>query len=643
VTSIADFVTDPILLGNYFAGDSWSTWCAILKAACAEPLTPEQLAAFHSVAGDREPPRYQVRELIVIAGRRSGKDSIASAIATAAAVADYSKQLRPGERASVLCLAVDRSQARIVNRYVKGYFSEIPLLQPLVARETDDGLELTNDVEVVVATNSYRAVRGRTIACAILDEAAFWRSEESVNPDTEVYNAIMPGMVTLPSAMLVIITTAYRKAGLAYSKWQRHFAKDEDDVLVVYGPSTAFNPLLPQRVIDSALAADPEAAAAEWLSEWRSDLADYLPRELIDAATDFGIAVRPPHPAARYVAFADPGGGTGADSFTVAVAHAEGDRVIVDNLYEKRPPYDPSTVVAEIARLLRQYNLTSATGDRYAAGWVIDGFAREGVAYTHSERDRSAIYLDALVLFTSARARILDNQRLEHQLASLERRTTPRGKDIVNHPPGGHDDLANACCGALVLGADVSAPALWHHSDLLHGGERPVPWPVRCTAVYATAAVDDAGVFAAYWATGAHLFGGPSVLLIDYSRSTLSSLTHFVVSHRLADLAASASVEPGFVMCTPALAPHFPNSPAIALRQAIRILQPAARGAATLAVLGQIGTGNVKISDIADATSRHLPLPFSAVPDSAASDAVLLGIGAALPREQQPREWSQAA
>ncbi len=35
---------------------------------------------------------------------------------------------------------------------------------------------------------------------------------------------------------------------------------------VVYGPSTSFNPSLPQPVIDAALDADPEAASSEWLS-----------------------------------------------------------------------------------------------------------------------------------------------------------------------------------------------------------------------------------------------------------------------------------------------------------------------------------------------------------------------------------------
>jgi hypothetical protein len=56
----------------------------------------------------------------------------------------------------VRCLACDRAQARIVLNYIKGYFAKIPMLAALVERETAEGLDLTNGVEIIVATNSFR-------------------------------------------------------------------------------------------------------------------------------------------------------------------------------------------------------------------------------------------------------------------------------------------------------------------------------------------------------------------------------------------------------------------------------------------------------------------------------------------------------
>jgi hypothetical protein len=60
---------------------------------------------------------------------------------------------------------------------------------------------------------------------------------------------------------------------------------------VIYGPSTAFNPSLPERIIAAAVKADPERGSAEYLSQWRADLSDFLDRELVAAAVDPGVTL----------------------------------------------------------------------------------------------------------------------------------------------------------------------------------------------------------------------------------------------------------------------------------------------------------------------------------------------------------------
>ena len=41
-------------------------------------------------------------------------------------------------------------------------------------------------------------------------------------------------------------------------------------------------------------------------------------------------------------------------------------------------------------------------------------------------------------------------QRLISQIACLERRTARGGRDSIDHPPNGHDDLANVVAGVCV-------------------------------------------------------------------------------------------------------------------------------------------------------------------------------------------------
>jgi len=62
---------------------------------------------------------------------------------------------------------------------------------------TRDAVSLTNRVVIEVHTASFRAVRGYTVVGCIADEIAFWRSEESANPDTEILNGLRPGQYTL--------------------------------------------------------------------------------------------------------------------------------------------------------------------------------------------------------------------------------------------------------------------------------------------------------------------------------------------------------------------------------------------------------------------------------------------------------------
>ena len=457
--------SDPRVFGAWFEGPSWDNWRAVLRGAFGERMTKAEQAFFRSVA-KREPPCRRVRELLIISGRRSGKDSVASGIAAhIAASFEPAGKLRPGERAVVALLAVDRSQAQVVLGYLRSYFERIPALAALVESATDSGFRLRNFVDIEIMTSDHRSIRGRTLLCVICDELAYWRSENSASPDREVYRAIRPGLLTLaPRSLLILITTAYRRAGLAFERWSKYFGRDDPKVLVIHAESRQLNPTLPQLEIDEALAEDPQAAAADYLSQWRDDLATYAPRDLIESAVDDGVTVRPPDLRHRYVSFCDASSGQ-QDSFTCAITHMEGDVAILDCLVEIQAPFNTALATASVAAVLRSYRLHDTMGDDHAKGWVIAEFARHGITFNSrpTEMNRSTIYLETLPLFTAGRVRLLDNSRLVSQYVALERRVLPAGKDRVDHPnrSGHHDDLSNACAGALWRCSQELLPADW--------------------------------------------------------------------------------------------------------------------------------------------------------------------------------------
>ncbi len=485
--NIVEAMDSPKLFQKSFAGESWNPWRVVLKAAYALPMTNAEREFFQSIAGGRDPPTKKVRELWVVGGRRGGKDSVSSLImAHTAALFSKGGRLRGGEIPLCVALACDRDQAKIILNYTKSYFAEIPALKKLVRRETAAGLELTNGVEVATGTNSYRAVRGRPILCAVLDEAAFYRTEESALPDEETYKALIPGMLTMqPDCMLVGISTPYRKSGLLYRKYQEHFGKNSDDVLVIQASSRTLNPMISQKAIDAAMEEDQAHALAEWYAVFRDDVSGWATREDIENAVDRDIVVRPPQPNIQYFSFVDGNGGRN-DSFCAAVAHLENNIAVLDCLMEIRAgfgvKYDPDSAVPRIASMLKEYRCFSTTGDHYGAEWIVGSFKRNGIDYRSTDRNKSKIYCDALPLFTTGRARLLDNKRLVNQLCSLERKTTASG-DKVDHGPGGHDDCANVACGALVLASVVKEQEVFPPPIVVSGGPRNIPGGTTFTSI----------------------------------------------------------------------------------------------------------------------------------------------------------------
>jgi hypothetical protein len=122
---------------------------------------------------------------------------------------------------------------------------------------------------------------------------------------------------------------------------------------------------------------------------------------------------------------------------------------VLDCLREASAPFSPTDIVAEFAETLGRYRVRSITGDRYAGQWPREAFGKHGITYIPAPLPKSDLYVSLLPLINSGQAELLDHERLRNQLVGLERRTARGGRDTIDHPPGGHDDVANAVAGCL--------------------------------------------------------------------------------------------------------------------------------------------------------------------------------------------------
>lgn len=447
--TILDCIDDPKVFGSFFKNPaSWAGWRVFLAALFGLPLDTDQLGLFRQCTGRDQPNPvgYQLADLVI--GRRGGKSFVLALIAVyLATFRTWLTYLAPGERATIVVIAADRKQARVIMRYCKGLLHGTDILRPLIENERAESIELTNRITIEVHTASFRTTRGYTIVAALCDELAFWSTEDSSEPDTEVIAALKPGMASVSGAMLLCASSPYARKGALWESYRKHFGKDSP-TLVWQAPTRTMNPSIPQSVVDDAMEADPASASAEYLAQFRSDIEAFVSLDAVRACIARGVFERAPQVGLKYFAFTDPSGGSN-DSFSLAIAHRDADSLILDCVREVRPPFSPESVVMEFASLLKSYRVNKVTGDRYAGEWPREQFRKNGIQYELAGKPKSDLYRDLLPLINSRRVELLDHQRLVSQLIGLERRTARSGRDSIDHAPSGHDDLSNCVAGVF--------------------------------------------------------------------------------------------------------------------------------------------------------------------------------------------------
>jgi len=479
--SLSRALADPSLFGGTFGAPSFWPWRVVAKLIDGLPLTePREIELYQQCTG-RSYNRHNcraVRRLIILAGRRAGKDRFESAVATwrVALCCDWRKHQSAGEGAVVILLGADKKQASILRRYCQGLLAT-PLLAREVVRSTGEVTEFRNGASLEIATNDPRLVRGRSAIAVLGSECCHWRTDEyNCASDEEVVSAATNSMAMCPDqGLLLMASSVHRKAGYMFRKYRELHGNDEAEDLCWFAPSHVMNPKLPQSVIDKALAEDKAKASAEFFGIWREDIAEFLPLDVIEAATDWDVHERPPQPGVSYIPFADSAGGTGKDSFTLSIVHIENDAarsLVVDLIRERKPRFVAADVIAEYAQIIRSYGVSFVVSDRFGGGMYSDEWIRNGIEFRSTAHTTSDTYLRALPLLTSKRAHLLDNGTLRTQLVALERRVVS-GHETVSHPQvaSAHDDVATAVCGALATAAlrvaqEVPMSAPWYTGKL---------------------------------------------------------------------------------------------------------------------------------------------------------------------------------
>jgi hypothetical protein len=455
LTTMRKALSDPQLLADALPGRSWSAWRVLLIAAMGESLNASERKVFQALTGRKHEPGRMVETLLVVAGRRSGKTKAMAVLSTyLSCLCDWSEDLSLGERGLALYLAPSERQANVAHDYAADLVDHVELLRSQVASRTASSITLHSGLCLEVQAANWRYSRGATAICITFDECAFlYTSDDAVNSDVELMTALRPSLATTGGPMLLTSSPSAME-GIVYALWKRHYgAQGDKRILVVQADSRALNPKLRKSVVDRAYEHDAVGADAEYGGRFRQPVSAYLERSVVEKCVEVGVTQRQKIPMTTHLAFADPAGGSGGDSFTCAIGHKTRlhgqDVCVVDALFEARSPFDPDAVTAQCAQLLLSYSVLVVMGDSYASQWPVTAFARNGITYQAAPVNKGEIYQHALPLWTAGRVLMLDNPRAVDQLCGLKRKLGQGGREIIDHPRGAHDDLANSISGLL--------------------------------------------------------------------------------------------------------------------------------------------------------------------------------------------------
>jgi len=383
-------------------------------------------------------------------GRRSGKGRLASVSATYEATVNAPAHLAAvprGERVSIVIVAPAQAQARIVHRYVRG-FLHVPALAPLVVRDTDDEIELSNGITIETVPCSARSIRGKAAPVLIMDEAAwFLDSDGSAVAAAEVWQALAPATAQFPAGKVLVLSTPRWSVGWFADLCGRAASGEHPDLRTWHATTSQMNPLISESFLAAARALDPALFRREYEAEFDSGIGAVFPEAEVRAAVGQRGNL-PPVPGMAYWLAVDPA--FMGDTFAAIVGHREpGGRVLVDLVTGWRgtstQPVAIEVTLDSVADLARAYNGAPVVIDQFAAEPIRQGLASRGLAVVArpwtNDSKVDAVAAVRKILY-AGKLELPAHHDLLTELLTLEQRLLPSGRPRIAAAGGGHDDYA---------------------------------------------------------------------------------------------------------------------------------------------------------------------------------------------------------
>lgn len=394
-------------------------------------------------------------------GRRSGKTFMAglSAVYACTGMANVFKQyIRQGEPYYVLFVANNEEQAKIALEQVKLFLNNSPILRKAIKSETATSVTLTNNAIFKAVPNTAKGVRGYSVALAILDEAAHYRTGSKQQTGEQLYQAISPSIAQFGNqGKMLLISTPWVKQGIFYDNYQKGLSDDSHRIHVVNYPTWMVNPTISQEFLDLAKQRDPVMFEVEYAANFSVDFASFFDSDLIEAAIKLpGPTPFNPKFKNKYFLALDPA--LSGDAFTAVIGHREKDALYVDLFHEFIPSfYNGKKKVVDIAKvedwIMTKHNIygfKKVVLDQYQSAGTIQRLSKhlgnkiQEMVWTHSSKIEAYSHLKELV--NTNKLFLYFHEKAIFQLKNLQVHYNPSGSWSVS---GGSGIQVDDYCSAL--------------------------------------------------------------------------------------------------------------------------------------------------------------------------------------------------
>jgi len=396
--------------------------------------------------------------ILCIAGRRSGKTTIASVLMswlawTVLRNPDYIADipLLPGSIISLLNMACDSMQARILFNFLRDNMGSLGLIEPVDA--TSDKIRIRN-LSIESLSSSARSSRGRTAIGICLDEFAHFQRSGGPLADRTVWTAVVPSVASFGEKSLVVITTTPAgRSGVVWDLFSRRGLRK--GLLTIQLPTWVMNPNISRSQLDEEFTRDENLARQEYGAEFLAPHGSFLNEDAVRAC--IGSDEDPSHVRADRHMHVDIG--LRHDSTAIAIGFIKPERyrkdphgteVVIEHIEYLDPVSGRDVTVSEITRKIRtlgeKYNCSSVSFDQHQSAYISEKLKAVGykTEILHATRRLNTDAWSVLAELVSSHGIILPgNERLISELSELEYCPAHDGF-TVEAPHGKHDDGPDA-------------------------------------------------------------------------------------------------------------------------------------------------------------------------------------------------------